>query len=494
MAGPGAPRETEIQVSDQPSGPPLSTPAADASALERVMFEVKRVIVGQERLVERMLVGLLSRGHCLLEGVPGVAKTLAVETLARTVTGSFARLQFTPDLVPSDIVGTRIYRPSTEGFDTELGPIFANFVLADEINRAPAKVQSALLEVMAERQVTIGGVRYPVPSPFLVLATQNPIESEGVYPLPEAQRDRFLMKIVVDYPTAAEEREIVYRMGGEPPVANPVITTDELSRLQVTASRVFVHHAIVDYVVRLVLATRTPAAARHARCRPVGVLRRQPAREPGADRRRPGDRAASRARLRASAGRARRGHRRPAAPHGPVLRRDRRWHPGGSRGATHPADHPAASGRASTASRRVPNPATGKAVPGSALRERASIAGAWGGYALARRGYEMSDAAEANGLPTLDVASAEALLRRLELTVRNKLDGLLQGNYLGWCRVPAARRASRGSTTRATTCAGWTGRSPPARTSRTSGRRSPTVSWRRGWSSTCRRASTSAPR
>jgi MoxR-like ATPase len=168
-------------------------------------------------------------------------------------------LQFTPDLVPSDIVGTRIYRQSGERFDTELGPIFANFVLADEINRAPAKVQSALLEVMAERQVTIGGVRYPVPAPFLVLATQNPIESEGVYPLPEAQRDRFLMKIVVDYPTAAEEREIIYRMGGEPPVANPVITTDELARLQVTASRVFVHHAIVDYVVRLVLATRTPA-------------------------------------------------------------------------------------------------------------------------------------------------------------------------------------------------------------------------------------------
>ncbi len=223
------------------------------------MFEVKRVIVGQERLVERMMVGLLARGHCLLEGVPGVAKTLAVETLARTVSGTFARLQFTPDLVPSDIVGTRIYRPGSERFDTELGPIFANFVLADEINRAPAKVQSALLEVMAERQVSLGGQRYPVPSPFLVLATQNPIESEGVYPLPEAQRDRFLMKINVDYPTSAEEREIVYRMGVEPPVANAVLTTDDLSRLQATVSRVFVHHAIVDYVVRLVVATRNPA-------------------------------------------------------------------------------------------------------------------------------------------------------------------------------------------------------------------------------------------
>jgi MoxR-like ATPase len=238
---------------------PINTPAADAAALERVMFEVKRVIVGQERMVERMMVGLLAQGHCLLEGVPGVAKTLAVETLAKTVSGTFARLQFTPDLVPSDIVGTRIYRTGSERFDTELGPIMANFVLADEINRAPAKVQSALLEVMAERQVSIGGERFVVPSPFLVLATQNPIESEGVYPLPEAQRDRFLMKINVDYPTMAEEREIVYRMGVDPPVANPVISTTELLRLQATSGRVFVHHAIVDYVVRLVVATREPA-------------------------------------------------------------------------------------------------------------------------------------------------------------------------------------------------------------------------------------------
>jgi MoxR-like ATPase len=235
------------------------TPAADATALERAMFEVKRVIVGQERMVERMMVSLLARGHCLLEGVPGVAKTLAVETLAHTVGGTFARLQFTPDLVPSDIVGTRIYRPGAEKFDTELGPVFANFVLADEINRAPAKVQSALLEVMAERQVSLGGKRYPVPNPFLVLATQNPIESEGVYPLPEAQRDRFLMKINVDYPSSAEEREIIYRMGVDPPVAQPVISTDDLISLQQRASRVFVHHAVVDYVVRLVVATRQPA-------------------------------------------------------------------------------------------------------------------------------------------------------------------------------------------------------------------------------------------
>src|SRR5438067_1006180 len=234
------------------------TPAADASALERVMFEVKRVIVGQERLVERMVVSLLAQGHCLREGVPGVAKTLAVETLARTVSGSFARLQFTPDLVPSDIVGTRIYRAGAERFDTELGPIMANFVLADEINRAPAKVQSALLEVMAERHVTIGGQRYDVPLPFLVLATQNPIESEGVYPLPEAQRDRFLMKVLVGYPSGGEEVEIVQRMGVSPPRASEVLGLYELATLQAACDRVYCDRSIVEYGVNLVLATRNP--------------------------------------------------------------------------------------------------------------------------------------------------------------------------------------------------------------------------------------------
>jgi MoxR-like ATPase len=233
-------------------------PSVDAARLERVLFEIKRVIVGQDRLVERMLVALLARGHVLLEGVPGVAKTLAVETLARAVGGKFARLQFTPDLVPADIIGTRIYKAGQDAFDVELGPVFANFVLTDEINRAPAKVQSALLEVMAERQVSIGGITHPLPDPFLVLATQNPIESEGVYPLPEAQRDRFLMKVLVDYPSPEEEREIVYRMGSEPPVAETVLGPDDLRRLQKTASQVFVHHALVDYVVRLVVATRSP--------------------------------------------------------------------------------------------------------------------------------------------------------------------------------------------------------------------------------------------
>ena len=238
-------------------GPP-PTPAADAALLERTVFEVKRVIVGQDRLVERMLVGLLAKGHLLIEGVPGVAKTLAVETFARVVGGSFNRIQFTPDLVPSDLLGTRIYRVGREQFDIELGPVVANFVLTDEINRAPAKVQSALLEVMAERHVSIGGKTFPMPDPFLVMATQNPIENEGVYPLPEAQRDRFLFKLLVGYPEPDEEREIVYRMGVVPPVANQVLPIAELARLQQVASNVFVHHALVDYVVRLVFASRTP--------------------------------------------------------------------------------------------------------------------------------------------------------------------------------------------------------------------------------------------
>jgi MoxR-like ATPase len=238
---------------------PSTTPAEDATTLERALFEVKRVIVGQDRMVERMFVALLARGHCLLEGVPGVAKTLAVETIAKVVGGSFARVQFTPDLVPADIVGTRIYRQSSEKFDVELGPVFVNFLLADEINRAPAKVQSALLEVMSEQQVSIGGETHEVPNPFLVMATQNPIEQEGVYPLPEAQRDRFLMKILVGYPTDAEEREIVYRMGVNPPEPNPVFTPTELLALQRKADQVFVHNALVDYTVRLVLATRAPA-------------------------------------------------------------------------------------------------------------------------------------------------------------------------------------------------------------------------------------------
>ncbi|HEU4363197.1 MAG TPA: MoxR family ATPase [Mycobacterium sp.] len=232
--------------------------AAEVRALERIIFEVKRIIVGQDQLVERILVGLLAKGHVLLEGVPGVAKTLAVETFARVVGGTFARIQFTPDLVPTDIIGTRIYRQGREEFDTELGPVMVNFLLADEINRAPAKVQSALLEVMQERKVSIGGKTFPLPSPFLVMATQNPIEHEGVYPLPEAQRDRFLFKINVDYPSSEEEREIIYRMGVKPPEAKQILSPGDLLRLQDLAANNFVHHALVDYVVRVVAATRTP--------------------------------------------------------------------------------------------------------------------------------------------------------------------------------------------------------------------------------------------
>jgi MoxR-like ATPase len=236
-----------------------STPRPDLPALlEQTLMEVKKVVVGQDRMLERILVALLARGHCLLEGVPGVAKSLAVETLATAVGGTSVRLQFTPDLVPSDIVGTRVYRPSREAFDVELGPVFANLVLADEINRAPAKVQSALLEVMQERQVSLGGVTHPLPDPFLVLATQNPIESEGVYPLPEAQRDRFLMRVEVSHPGMADELEIVRRMSVRRPQAQQVLDLEQLAAAHAAVDEVFVHHAVAQYAVRLVMATRDP--------------------------------------------------------------------------------------------------------------------------------------------------------------------------------------------------------------------------------------------
>jgi len=235
----------------------LDAPTA-AARMEQVLLEMRRVIVGQDRVLERVLVALLANGHCLLEGVPGLGKTLTVSTLARTLGGSFTRLQFTPDLVPSDLVGTRVYRPSTETFEVELGPLFTNFVLADEINRAPAKVQSALLEVMAERQVSIGGTTFRVPEPFLVLATQNPIEAEGVYPLPEAQRDRFLMRVPVDYPTPEEEHEIVARASAEHPPPARLLDPDDVLALQRAAAAVRVDRAVTDYAVRVVLATRAP--------------------------------------------------------------------------------------------------------------------------------------------------------------------------------------------------------------------------------------------
>src|SRR5215831_11408559 len=227
--------------------------------LEEALFEIRRVIAGQEEMLERLLVCLLSGGHLLIEGVPGLAKTLAIKSTASVLGGTFSRIQFTPDLVPSDLVGTRIFRPDRHEFETELGPVFCNFLLADEINRAPAKVQSALLEVMQERQVTIGHTTHPVPDPFLVLATQNPIESEGTYPLPEAQVDRFMLKVLVDYPLHDEELTVVAR-SLEPPVdLGSVLSLDELKALQESVSKVYVDPALISWAVDLASATRRPA-------------------------------------------------------------------------------------------------------------------------------------------------------------------------------------------------------------------------------------------
>ena len=233
--------------------------AATATLMERLLYEVKRVVVGQDRFLERVLVALLAQGHLLVEGVPGLAKTLTVKTLARTVRGSFRRIQFTPDLVPADLVGTRIYNQRTGEFGTSLGPVFANLLLADEINRAPAKVQSALLEVMQERQVTIAGETHRVPEPFVVMATQNPIETEGTYPLPEAQVDRFMMKVLVDYPTEEEEFVIAERATGPALEVDPVADTFQLMQLQRECREVYVDPSLMQYAVRIVGATRAPA-------------------------------------------------------------------------------------------------------------------------------------------------------------------------------------------------------------------------------------------
>jgi MoxR-like ATPase len=226
--------------------------------LEQALFEIRRVIAGQDAMLERVLVCLLAQGHLLIEGVPGLAKTLTIKTTASVLGGSFARIQFTPDLVPSDLVGTRIYRPDRSEFDTELGPVFCNFLLADEINRAPAKVQSALLEVMQEHQVTIAHTTYPVPDPFLVMATQNPIESEGTYPLPEAQVDRFMLKILIGYPEHDEELTIVQRQLVAPPDLRQVLSLEELRALQAAVFDVYVDPALISYAVELATATRRP--------------------------------------------------------------------------------------------------------------------------------------------------------------------------------------------------------------------------------------------
>ena len=234
------------------------TTSADSQPMERLLYEVKKVIVGQDHLLERMVVALLSRGHVLVEGVPGLAKTMAVKTLAQAINGQFQRIQFTPDLMPADLVGTRIYNQRTGEFNTSMGPVFTNLLLADEINRAPAKVQSALLEVMQERQVTIGRETHPVPSPFLVMATQNPIESEGTYPLPDAQVDRFMLKVTVGYPSATEEFVIVERMTGALQEVQAVLDTQEMIALQRRADGIYVDPALIEYSVKLVAATRQP--------------------------------------------------------------------------------------------------------------------------------------------------------------------------------------------------------------------------------------------
>jgi MoxR-like ATPase len=248
-------------VNSQTDGAPGPSPEEAKDRLEQALFEIRRVIAGQDAMLERVLVCLLSQGHLLIEGVPGLAKTLTIKTTAGVLGGSFARIQFTPDLVPSDLVGTRIYRPGEGSFDTELGPVFCNFLLADEINRAPAKVQSALLEVMQERQVTIGHTTFPVPAPFLVMATQNPIESEGTYPLPEAQIDRFMLKIIIDYPEHDEELTIVQRQLAAQPELREMLSLDALRGLQAAVFDVYVDPALVSYAVALATATRVPEDA-----------------------------------------------------------------------------------------------------------------------------------------------------------------------------------------------------------------------------------------
>ena len=245
-------KSAEEYLMDQIQNPNSDKP------MERVLFEVKKIIVGQDKLLERLIVALLARGHILVEGVPGLAKTMAIKTLASTIGGEFQRIQFTPDLVPADLIGTRIYNQNSGEFNTALGPVFTNLLLADEINRAPPKVQSALLEVMQERQVTIGRETFEMPDPYLVMATQNPIESEGTYPLPEAQVDRFMLKVLVGYPTETEEFVIVERMTGALQAVQTVISSEQLLFLQRSAGEVYVDPALIEYAVKVVKATRKP--------------------------------------------------------------------------------------------------------------------------------------------------------------------------------------------------------------------------------------------
>jgi MoxR-like ATPase len=249
-----------VGVTEKATDVAAPSPQEAKEQLEQALFEIRRVIAGQDEMLERVLVCLLAQGHLLIEGVPGLAKTLTIKTTAGVLGGTFSRVQFTPDLVPSDLVGTRIYRAGDGKFDTELGPVFCNFLLADEINRAPAKVQSALLEVMQERQVTIGHETYPVPDPFLVMATQNPIESDGTYPLPEAQIDRFMLKVVIGYPVHDEELTVVHRQLVPYPELRQALSLDELKALQRAVFDTYVDPALVSYAVGLATATREPAA------------------------------------------------------------------------------------------------------------------------------------------------------------------------------------------------------------------------------------------
>ncbi len=374
-----------------------------------MFFELRKVIVGQSRLIERMLVGLLSQGHCLLESVPGLAKTLAAETLSKVVGGTFGRVQFTPDLLPSDIVGTRIFRSSSEKFDVELGPVFVNFLLADEINRAPAKVQSALLEVMAEQHVTIGGNTYDVPMPFFVIATQNPIESEGVYHLPEAQRDRFMMKITMTHPSADEEMTIVDRMSVSPPVAEQVIDLQGLAELQRRAAGVFIDRSVQQYAVDLVQATRTPAQAGMADLAPVIALGASPRATLALVRGAKALALAPRPHLRHTAGDLRPRARGVAPPVDPHLRRPvpRHLHRTRSQpGAQHGADD---VGVAEAEQRRVA--ATGPQPP------------------CRRTEMSASSTIEWPSGPT--PASIAELLRSLEFTINRRLDGQLHGQHQG---------------------------------------------------------------
>ena len=400
--------------------------AEQRDLLEQALFEIKRVIAGQDAMLERVLVCLLAGGHLLIEGVPGLAKTLTIKTTAQVLDGSFQRIQFTPDLVPSDLVGTRVFRPASGTFDTELGPVFCNFLLADEINRAPAKVQSALLEVMQERQVTIAQETHPVPEPFLVMATQNPIESEGTYPLPEAQVDRFMLKILVGYPEHDEELTVVQRSLIAPPELRRVLELDGLRDLQASTAAIYVDPGIVSYTVALAAATRDPAEhglGQLAQYISYGASPRGPislvqsARAP---------RVPPRARLRRRAGHrvAREG--RAAAPARAQL-------PGARR-----------------AGRRRPDPRR-RPRPGARSRARPQPAG--GRRLTTRRRVR----ARAQPGPPGPGPLPETLLRALDLTIGAASRGCSPATTAPPCSAPGASSRRCVHTSPATTCAGSSG-------------------------------------